>query len=60
LEQLLGIRELSEKWRIKECTIRSWVFKKRLPVIRLGRLVRFREADLNRVIEMNAEEGQVR
>ena len=34
-------------------TLRSWVAEKRVPFIRLGRLVRFRRADLEDFLESN-------
>ncbi|MFX1238437.1 MAG: helix-turn-helix domain-containing protein [Promethearchaeota archaeon] len=46
MENLLDIKEVSAKLMIKESTLRAWVFQRRIPFIRLGRLVRFKEAEL--------------
>jgi excisionase family DNA binding protein len=55
MERLLSIKEVSERLSIKENTLRAWVFQRRIPTIRLGRLVRFRESDLAAWVK--AEEG---
>ena len=46
MEKLLDIKEVSERLSIRENTLRAWIFQKRLPVVRLGRLVRIRESAL--------------
>ncbi|MFC1889688.1 helix-turn-helix domain-containing protein [Thermodesulfobacteriota bacterium] len=40
-ETLIDIMELSRRLSVRVSTLRSWVFQGRLPVIRLGRCVRF-------------------
>ena len=51
MEKLLDIREVSNLTGIKESTLRAWIFQGRLPVIRLGRLVRIRQTELEKWIE---------
>jgi excisionase family DNA binding protein len=46
MENLLNIKDVSNKLKVKESTLRAWVFQKRIPCIRIGRLVRFKEAEL--------------
>ena len=46
MEKLLDIREVSELLSIKQSTLRAWIFAGKLPVVRLGRLVRIRESAL--------------
>ena len=46
MQQLFSIKEVSARLNVKESTLRAWVFQRRIPCIRLGRLVRFRESDL--------------
>lgn len=48
MEELLSIRDVSELLKIKESTLRAWVFQRRIPVVRLGRLVRFRLSELTK------------
>ena len=50
MEELLSIRDVSEMLKIKEATLRAWVFQRQIPCIRLGRLVRFKRGDLERWI----------
>jgi excisionase family DNA binding protein len=46
VEKLLDVREVSELLSIKQSTLRAWIFAGKLPVVRLGRLVRIRESAL--------------
>ena len=46
MENLLDIKEVSERLSIKQSTLRAWIFAGKLPVVRLGRLVRIRESAL--------------
>lgn len=40
-KRLVGIEELSQYLGIKQNTLRSWVWQKRIPYHKLGRLVKF-------------------
>jgi len=53
--RFLGVKELSEYLGIQEATVYSWVCYKKIPYLKLGRLVRF---DL-RVIEAWIKESAV-
>lgn len=44
--KLLTIEEVRELFKIKESKIRKAILKKEIPYIKLGGLIRFREADL--------------
>jgi excisionase family DNA binding protein len=55
MEELMDVREVARRLKVKESTIRAWVFQRRIPVIRLGSLVRFREADLDKWIRDQVE-----
>lgn len=55
-EQLITIDELCDRWRVD----RQWVYRQThrgcrnpLPVVRLGRLLRFRESELATWLEQN-------
>jgi excisionase family DNA binding protein len=43
MEQLLDVQNVAELLNVKESTIRAWVFQRKIPHIRVGRLVRFEE-----------------
>jgi len=46
MTKLLDIKEVSERLSIKQSTLRAWIFARKLPVVRLGRLVRIKESAL--------------
>ena len=50
MEELLGINDVSRILKIRESTLRAWVFQRRIPVVRIGRLVRFKRSELERWI----------
>lgn len=59
MERFLSIKEVSERLSIKESTLRAWVFQRKIPCVRLGRLVRFKEGDLVRWLELAGKEQKV-
>jgi excisionase family DNA binding protein len=48
MEQHLSTKELAKRLDVKESTIRSWVFKKEIPFLKINRLVRFRESAIQK------------
>jgi excisionase family DNA binding protein len=48
--ELLSIPEAAQLLRLQPSTIRSWVLKRKLPYLKLGRLVRLRRADIEALI----------
>ncbi len=51
VERLLTLRELAEALQVSETTVRRLVARRRIPCIRLGRVLRFSPADLLRFTE---------
>jgi excisionase family DNA binding protein len=52
--RLLTVPEVAEMLRISEGTARDWVWKKRIPVVRIStRYIRVREEDVLDLIERN-------
>jgi excisionase family DNA binding protein len=49
--ELLTVLEVSIMLRLKESTIRSWILKKRIPYVKLGRRVFVRQSDAQNAIE---------
>ena len=47
---LLSVEEAASYLRIAVWTMRHWVSQRKIPFVRLGRLVRFRQADLDAYI----------
>jgi len=58
IENLLTIPEAAKTLRISSHTLRSWIFQKKVPVVRLGRRVLFREKDLEKMIEKGIQEAK--
>jgi excisionase family DNA binding protein len=55
--QMLTAREAAAFLGLSENAIRMWIGQRRLPVVRLGRAVRLRREDLEKMIERNREEA---
>jgi excisionase family DNA binding protein len=50
MDQLLTVKEAAERLACTEAAIRKWLYQRRLPAVKVGRLVRLRETDLEAVI----------
>jgi excisionase family DNA binding protein len=46
MDKLLTVKETAEFLAVSEAAVRKWVYQRRLPVVKVGRLVRVRPADL--------------
>ena len=51
MEKLLGINEVSDIMGVKINTLYSWVHQNKIPHLKIGRLVKFRQSDLERWLE---------
>ena len=51
-------KQASEYLGVKQGTLRSWVSRRQIDNVKLGRLVRFRKSDLDRWIEQNYRESE--
>lgn len=59
MEQMIGVSQVAEILGVKEHTIRQWVHQKKLPFYKIGRLVKFRESDIEEWIKArNTEPGR--
>jgi excisionase family DNA binding protein len=57
IQDLLRAKEAAQFLNVSENTIRMWIWQRRLPVVRLGRAVRLRREDLEKLIERCREEA---
>lgn len=48
---LLDVREAAAALGISRHTVRSWVFQRRIPFVRIGGAIRFRHEDLRQFID---------
>jgi excisionase family DNA binding protein len=49
--QLLNVGEAATVLGMKESTIRSWILKRRIPFVRMGRRVFLRRTDIEQLIQ---------
>lgn len=50
-ETFLTVAEVAELLRLNQQTVRNWIDAGTLPAVRVGRRVRIRRSDLNRILE---------
>ncbi len=53
IEKLLRVDEYADRTGMKVVTIRSWIAKRRIAFVRLGRSIRIPESELSRLISEN-------
>ncbi|MEK7355627.1 MAG: helix-turn-helix domain-containing protein [Bdellovibrionota bacterium] len=51
--RLINVAEAAEQLGIASKTLYKWVESGQIPYVRIGRLIRFREADLEEWLEIN-------
>jgi len=55
VERLLTLQQVAEYLSVSPKTVRRWLSGKRLPHVRLGRVLRFRQDEVLRWIEARKE-----
>lgn len=50
MDKLLDVKQAAELLSCSEAAIRKWICQRRLPVVKVGRLTRVRQSDLERLI----------
>lgn len=54
--QLRSLNEAAQDLNLSIFTMRSWVFQKKIPFVRLGRRILIRRSDLKNLIDSNLVE----
>jgi excisionase family DNA binding protein len=54
MEDLISIRQASAMLGLSRSTVRDWVWRRKIPHVRVGGAVRFRPSDLRAFIEAGA------
>lgn len=49
--ELLTVPETAQFLRVQQSTVRAWILQRRLPFVKMGRLVRIKRADCVAFIE---------
>ena len=57
---LINVSDAASQLRISRKTLYKWVESGQIPFVRIGRLVRFREKDLDEWVEERLENGSAR
>jgi excisionase family DNA binding protein len=52
-ERLVNVREAAAILCVSASTLYGWVWQRRIPFVKVGRAVRFRVADLEKLISAN-------
>lgn len=58
MPELLDLKEGAKELRLSIHTLRSWVYQRRIPFVRLGRRVLLRRSDLENLINENVVEAK--
>jgi len=58
MAELVDLRRASKELSVSIFALRSWVYQRRLPVVRLGRRVLFRREDLEAFVNKNVVEAK--
>jgi len=58
MEPLLNINQAAQLLGIQPWTLRAWVCRRRIPFVKVGRLVRFDKAKLQRWVEEHTYEPE--
>lgn len=53
-DEYLTVNEIAKHLKLNPQTIRNWIDQGRLPALRVGRRIRIRRTDLDRVLEQGA------
>ena len=51
IEEFLTVAEVAEMLKLNQQTVRNWIDQGSLPAVRVGRRVRIRRSDLERVLQ---------
>jgi excisionase family DNA binding protein len=56
-ESFLTVAEVAQVLKLNQQTVRNWIDQGKLPAIRVGRRVRIKRSDFERVLEQGATAG---
>jgi excisionase family DNA binding protein len=53
-DEYLTVKEIADRLKLNQQTVRNWIDQEKLPAVRIGRRVRVRRVDLDRVLAQGA------
>ena len=59
MSQLISVKESANRLGCTEAAIRKWLHERRIERVKLGRLTRIREADLEAIIRVGLQSVQM-
>ena len=54
-KQLRSVDQVAKSLTVKESTIRSWIFQRRIPTKKIGRCVRIEQSVVDKILEEGLE-----
>lgn len=60
MPQLVNLKDAAEELKVSIHTLRSWIYQRRLPHVKLGRRVLLRREDLESLVNKNFVEAKDR
>jgi len=58
MPELLNLKEGAKELKLSIHTLRSWIYQKRIPCVRLGRRVLLRRQDIETLVSKNVVEAR--
>jgi excisionase family DNA binding protein len=58
MDQLISVKESAHRLGCTEAAIRKWLHQRKIERVKLGRLTRIRQADLEAIIRVGLQSGQ--
>ena len=58
MEKVFNVRETADCFKVSRHTIRQWFYQGRLPGLKLGRRVLFKESTIEAIIQSGLPEGK--
>lgn len=58
MENLWGIKETAGFLGIRVSTLRDWVFRRKIPIVKVGKLVKFEPGEIRRWVSAHKRESR--
>jgi len=58
MDGLLSLKEAARRLSCSEAMLRKWIYQRKLPTVKVGRLTRIRQSDLEAWVRLGLEAGR--
>lgn len=55
MERLMRAKEVAELLKVGKATPYAWVYRRRIPFVKLGRSLRFKQSDIEQLIQSGSK-----